>query len=534
LQNTTGYHSFKNILQVSMDKNVILCVLDGWGIAPPGVGNAITEANPKIYKYLLDNYPSTQLLASGMAVGLPEGQEGDSETGHLNIGAGRVVFQDLSLINMAIADGSFFTNRSLLDTVKHISTFQSNLHLIGMIGNSGVHSYNEHLYALLIFAKKQNIQNVYLHLITDGRDSPPDNALEQIKAVQEKIKEIGVGSIASVMGRYYAMDRDQRLDRTQKAFDCLTRTIEKTTVDCVSYLENSYNNKVFDEFITPSPVGENTENTRIKPGDAAVFFNFRTDRPRQLTEIFLRSGIPNLRFITMTRYRKDFQNPVLFSTSTLTNTLGEVISLHNLNQLRAAETEKIAMVTYYFNGQNEDTFPGESHLFVDSQKVTTYDLTPRMSSDKLVEEFSRKTREENFSFAIINIACPDMVAHTGKIDKTIEAITASDDAVGKLINLAKEKNYYLIVTSDHGNAEELLDEKTGKVNTQHSCRPVPFIVYHPTDIHFQLHPGKLGDIAPTILNLLGLPIPPEMNGKDLIIREQKTNLQQIPTVPTLL
>lgn len=504
-----------------MDKRtVILCILDGWGIAEDGPGNAISLANPKVYKYLLENFPSTQLLASGYAVGLPDGQDGDSETGHLNIGAGRIVFQDLALINMAIVDGSFFTNRALLDTVKHLTSFQSRLHLIGMIGSSGVHSYNEHLYALMLFAKNHNIQNVYLHLITDGRDSPPDNAPEQIKLVEERIKEFGVGSIATIMGRYFAMDRDQRLDRTQIAFNCLVNFNQKSESNSMSYLGRSYANNIMDEFIEPAVIGVNPDDSRIKSGDAVIFFNFRTDRPRQLTEMFLRSSIPNLRFVTMTRYREDYQNPVMFETTTIKNTLGEVISDRNLNQLRAAETEKIAMVTYYFNGQNEDIFPGESHLFVDSQKVATYDLTPRMSIDKLIEEFSRKIKEAYFTLAVVNIACPDMVAHTGKIDKTIEAIKATDDALGNLINLAKETNSYLIITGDHGNAEELINQKTGNVDTQHSRQPVPFIIYHPVDTKFQLQPGKLGDVAPTILNLLDLPIPPEMNGKDLIIRDQ--------------
>jgi 2,3-bisphosphoglycerate-independent phosphoglycerate mutase len=503
-----------------ISKSVILCILDGWGIAPATSGNAITLANPKIYNYLLQNFPNTQLLASGSAVGLPEGQDGNSETGHLNIGAGRVVFQDLALINMAIADGSFFTNKELLNTVKHLSSFQSSLHLIGMIGNSGVHSYNEHLFALLLFAKNHHIQNVYLHLITDGRDSPPDNGKEQIKLVQDQISNFGVGQISSIIGRYFAMDRDLRLDRTKKAFECLTEGTVQTETDAELYLEKSYQANIFDEFIEPATIGDNPNESRIKSGDAVVFFNFRTDRPRQLTKMFLDSHIPNLRFVTMTKYQKDFQNPVLFSTTTLTNTLGEVISNQHLNQLRAAETEKIAMVSYYFNGQNEAIFPGEAHLFVDSQKVSTYDLTPRMSTDKLIEEFINKVKEGIYPFSVVNIACPDMVAHTGIIDKTIEAIRASDDALGNLVNLAKETGAYLVITADHGNAEELINLKTGKVDTQHSSQPVPFIVYHPTDTQFSLQPGKLGDIAPTILNLLGLPLPGEMNGKDLIVRNQ--------------
>lgn len=499
-------------------KSVILCILDGWGIAPPGPGNAITTANPQTFNYLIQNYPHTQLLTSGSAVGLPEGQDGNSETGHLNIGAGRVVFQDLALINMSIADGSFFTNRALLDTVRHLNSFQSRLHLIGMVGSSGVHSYNEHLYALLMFARKNNLKNVFLHLITDGRDSPPDNGLEQVKSVQEQIKKYGVGKISSIIGRYYAMDRDQRLDRTQKAYDCITGKSTKTEPDAITCLEHSYNQKTLDEFIEPTAIGDDYTNTRVKAGDAVVFFNFRTDRPRQLTDMFLRSGIPNLRFVTMTRYREDFQNPVMFPTTTLKNTLGEIISINNLNQLRAAETEKIAMVTYYFNGQNEKTFPGESHLFVDSQKVATYDLTPRMSTDKLVDDFIQKVKGGGYTLSVINIACPDMVAHTGKVDKTVEAIKAADDAMAKLVNLSKETGSYLIITADHGNAEELLNQKDGGVNTQHSNLPVPFIVFHPTDNQYQLQPGKLGDIAPTILNILGLPVSSEMNGKDLLLR----------------
>lgn len=507
------------------NKSVILCILDGWGIAPSNPGNAITLANPKIYNYLSENYPSTKLLASGAAVGLPEGQDGNSETGHLNIGAGRIVFQDLSLINMAIADGSFFTNKALLDTEKHLNTFQSDLHLIGMIGNSGVHSYNDHLFALLLFAKKHHIQNVYLHLITDGRDSPPDNGIEQIKLVEEKIRNIGIGKISSIIGRYYAMDRDQRLDRTKIAFDCLVNPEGKNETDSSDYLKKSYLNNEFDEFISPVSIGENGSKSRIKSGDAVIFFNFRTDRPRQLTEMFLKSNIPNLRFVTMTKYQKNFQNPVMFPTTTLTNTLGEIISKQKFNQLRAAETEKIAMVSYYFNGQNEDIFPGEAHLFIDSPKVATYDLNPRMSTDKLIEEFIIKSREIKYTLSVINIACPDMVAHTGKIDKTVEAIKASDDALGNLVNYAKEKNSYLIITADHGNAEELLNSNTGKTNTQHSTQPVPFIIFHPTDNNFELQPGKLADIAPTILNILNIPVPQEMNGKCLIIRKQSSNLQ---------
>lgn len=492
--------------------------MDGWGIAPPSSGNAITEAHPKTFEYLLQSFPNTRLLAAGQAVGLPEDQDGNSETGHLNIGAGRVVYQDLSMINMAIADGSFFANRALLDTVKHLNSFGSRLHILGMIGASGVHSFNEHLYALMLFAKNQNIENVFLHLITDGRDSAPNDGLQELKNVQEKIVQIGTGKISSLMGRYFAMDRDNRWDRTKQAFNCLIGTDNTHHDNPNTYLEGSYTQGLSDEFIPPSALGEGPTDSRIKAGDAVVFFNFRTDRPKQLTEMFLDSGIPNLRFVTMTNYRKTFTNPVMFPLTTITMTLGEVLSNNKLEQLRCAETEKIAMVTYYFNGQSEETFPGEARLFVSSPKIATYDLQPRMSTDRLVSEFQNYFKGNNFSLGVINVACPDMVAHTGQISKTIEAVLAADEALGNLINLAKETDSYLLITADHGNAEELIDLKTGGVDTKHSNLPVPLIIYHPSDYHFQLQSGKLGDIAPTILCLLDLPTPREMNGKNLILR----------------
>lgn len=501
-----------------MAKKVILSILDGWGLAPDSPGNAITNAHPETYTYLTQNFPHTELLASGPAVGLPEGQDGNSETGHLNIGAGRIVYQDLSLINMAIADGSFFANRALLDTVKHLHSFGSRLHLLGMIGSSGVHASNEHLYALMLFAKNHNLTNVFLHLMTDGRDSDPNNGLAQLKAVQEKMAEMHTGQITSLMGRYFGMDRDKRLERTQKAFDCLTGKDNSYQNDAIPYLEKLYSQNITDEFIPPVAIGNQPEDSRIRAGDAVIFFNFRTDRPKQLTEMFLESKIPNLRFVTMTNYRKTFHNPVMFPLVTVENTLGEILAKNKLLQLRAAETEKIAMVTYYFNGQSETTFPGEARLFVNSPKLATYDLQPGMSTAKLTDEFCDHFRSADYSLGVLNIACPDMVAHTGLMDKTIEAIQATDQALGKLVTLAKETQAYLLISADHGNAEELLSA-TGARDTKHSLNPVPFIIYHPTDYHFQLQPGKLGDITPTILSLLDLPQPAVMNGKNLIVRQ---------------
>jgi 2,3-bisphosphoglycerate-independent phosphoglycerate mutase len=500
------------------EKSLILCILDGWGIAPDSAGNAITRAHPQTFNYLSQNYPQTRLEASGPQVGLPENQDGNSETGHLNIGAGRIVYQDLALINMSIADGSFFVNKALLDTVKHVRSYRSRLHLIGMIGNSGVHSYNEHLFALLLFASRHHLEEVYLHLITDGRDSPPENSLEQIQKVEDEIKKFGVGEISSILGRYYAMDRDKRLDRTKIAYDCLFGKGKSSALSPQEFIKSNYQKQITDEFILPSSIGSNPSESRIKPADAVIFFNFRTDRPRQLTEMILNSGVPNLKFVSMTRYRNDFDNPVLFPTTTVTHTLGEIISSHRLNQLRAAETEKIAMVTYYFNGQSEIAFAGESHLFVPSPKIATYDLKPEMSSELLADQFMETFKQGNFKLAVINIACPDMVAHTGKIDKAIEAIKATDVVLAKLVNLSKETGSFLMITADHGNAEELLNPNTGEIDTEHSTSKVPLIIYHPEDNHFKLAEGKLGDIAPSILSLLELPQPSEMTGNNLIVR----------------
>lgn len=499
-------------------KKAILCILDGWGIAPPGPGNAITLANPQIYQHLIDHYPNTQLSASGPSVGLPEGENGNSETGHLNIGAGRIVFQDLATINMSIADGSFFTNKALLDSIRHLRSFKSDLHLLGLIGTSGVHAYNEHLFSLLLFAKRHHLKNVYIHLITDGRDSPPDNALEQIQNLENKIKEIGVGEIASIMGRYYAMDRDQRLNRTQKAFDCLVNLNPPTTKTPQYFIKQNYQNNLYDEFLLPTAVEKNAHKSRIKPGDVVIFYNFRTDRPRQLTELFLRSEIPNLRFVTMTKFRSDFQNPVIYTSPHVDNTLGEVISHHKFNQLRVAETEKIAMVTYFFNGQSEIPFPGESHVFVSSPKVATYDQMPEMSTQELISQFQKNYQTGEYILSVINIACPDMVGHTGLIEPTKKAILAADEALGVLQQVAKDTNSYLLITADHGNAEELINLDNNKVNTEHSHYPVPLIIYHPTDNQFKLSKGKLGDIAPTILDILELPKPDNMTGNSLIVR----------------
>ncbi len=495
---------------------VILTILDGWGIAPAGPGNGITLADPPVFNSLIKTYPHCELEASGIAVGLPADQDGNTETGHLNIGAGRIVYQDLARINLSIADGSFFTNPAFLDAVKHVQENHSTLHLLGLVGASGVHAFNEHLYALLILAVHHHIEKVNLHLITDGRDSPPFDALDRLKEVESYLARYHTGKIVSLMGRYYAMDRDMRLDRTQAAFNCLTGASVPNFADPAAAISQSYDQKISDEFILPLTIGSDPASTRIKANDAVIFYNYRIDRPRQLTKMLLDAHIPNLKMVTMTKYHNNFMASVAFPDVVIKNSLGEVVAAAKLKQLRAAESEKERFVTYYFNGQQEEPFAGEERLIVPSPKVATYDLAPAMSTSELVDKFCQKFFQNGFSLGIINIACPDMVAHTGNIEKTILAIKAADTALAVLMQVATNTGAYLLITGDHGNAEELLNKDTGKMDTEHSLYPVPFIIYSEDVIGKKLESGVLADIAPTILALLKLDQPAEMTGANLL------------------
>lgn len=500
-----------------MNKRVILCIMDGWGIAPPGPGNAITLADPPTFRNLIQHYPHSQLEASGIAVGLPADLDGNTETGHLNIGAGRIVYQDLARINMSIAEGSFFTNPALVEAIDHAITNHSALHLVGLIGASGVHAYNEHIYALIMMAAQHKVEKVYLHLITDGRDSPPHDAINQIKNVSDHLaRYLSAGKIASLLGRYFAMDRDMRLDRTQLAFDCLTKAGTSPNVESAEKaIKESYDRKESDEFIKPVSIGENPAETRIKNNDAVIFYNFRIDRPRQLTKTLLDANIPNLKLVTMTKYHPKFDVQIAFPDQILKNSLGEIISATGRKQLRAAESEKERFVTYYFNGQRYDPFPGEDRLIIPSPRVATYDLAPEMSTPLLIDSFCKAFATNNHILGVINIACPDMVAHTGNTDKTVLAVKAADSGLAKLVELADQTDSYLLMTGDHGNAEELLNQTTGDMDTQHSLFPVPFIIYTKEPLLGKLENGVLADVAPTILNLLDIPKPPEMTGKNL-------------------
>ena len=540
---------------------VVLVILDGWGIAPKGPGNAIALAKTPSIDALMTAFPHSKLEASGESVGLPHGEDGNTETGHLNIGAGRIVYQDLPRINMAIADGSFFTNHEFAAAIDHAKKFNSNLHLLGLVGAGGVHSNIEHLFALIQTAKIHNFSRVFLHLITDGRDSPPSSALTYIQQVKQHIATTGIGTIATVMGRYWAMDRDQRWDRTAKAYFALTKGQGEVVGSAEEAVQRSYEKHVTDEFIDPSIIVSSDGHplARIQDNDALIFFNFRIDRPRQLSRVFLfknfaeaSSGwgfdpysvkyhgthltggeqtlqapfdrgesLKNLYFVTMTKYGaglEDAGSHPAFPPMPVEHPLGEVISEKGLSQLRIAETEKERFVTFYFNGQREEPFPQEDRIIIPSQRVATYDLRPEMSTHELADVLVDRITNGTYAFIVANVACPDMVAHTGNLDATIVACEAADRLVGRVLDATLARNGALVVSADHGNAEELINPVTHGKDTEHSTFPVPLVIAN-SEFKGQareLAPGILADIAPTILDLMGIPKPDTMTGRSLI------------------
>lgn len=537
-------------------KSVILIVLDGFGIAPPGPGNAIYLANPVNYHSFIYSFPNTTLKASGEAVGLPAGEVGNTEVGHINLGAGKIVFQDLPRINMAIADGSFYKNEVLKGAVNHVKKTGGRLHLLGLVGEGSVHSHIDHLFALLFFAKENHLKDVFVHAITDGRDSPPKSAVNTIVQLEEKLKQIGIGKIVSVMGRYWAMDRDRRWERTEKAYFCLTKGVGSKAKTAVETVKTAYRQGKTDEFIEPTNIVEDGGLVLIKEGDAVIFFNYRIDRPRQLTKAFVLDDfeeqanasfsfdpyavkyyrthypqevlisspfkrgekIKNLYFATLTEYEKNLPVKVIFPPQVVHMPLGRILSEQGLLQLRMAESEKERFVTFYFNGQRENPFPMEERLIVPSPKVPTYDLKPEMAAYELTNLLIKKIREEKYSFILVNFANPDMVGHTGNIQATILAIKAIDKCLGTIIQEALAFNYSVIITADHGNAEQKINPQTGEISTEHTANPVPFIFI---DSRYQgrfqkLQSGILADVAPTILSLLNIPKPEGMTGRNLL------------------
>jgi 2,3-bisphosphoglycerate-independent phosphoglycerate mutase len=536
---------------------LILIVLDGWGIAPTGPGNAISLAKLPYYRELLNRYPHGLLEASGESVGLPKGEDGNTETGHINLGAGNIVYQDLPRINLSIADGSFFKNYSFISAINHARKYNSNLHLLGLIGSGGVHSNIEHLLALLQLLKENNFTRVFLHLITDGRDSPPRSASLYIEQIQAFLKQLGFGQIATIMGRYYAMDRDHRWERTKLAYEILTKGKANKSSSPLDVITSSYQKKITDEFIIPTNIIKDGKPiSLISENDSVIFFNYRIDRPRQLTKAFVMDNfdeqantvdfdpyavkyykkhimekselippfkrgplIPHLYFVTMTEYSRNVHaSSVAFPPEIIPHPLGECLANQGLRQLRMSESEKERFVTYYFNGQRETPFTNEDRKIIPSPKVATYDMKPEMSSYELTTALLNSLNKNKYEFILINFANPDMVAHTGVIPATIKACESVDNHLSVIVPKVLNLNGTILITGDHGNAEELINPHTGGIDTEHSTYPVPFIAINNNweGKNIELPKGVLGDVAPTILDILSIKKPVDMAGRNLL------------------
>ena len=509
---------------------VCLIILDGYGINKNADGNAIKSAKtPNLDKYFSE-YPNTLLQASGMAVGLPDGQMGNSEVGHTNIGAGRVVYQELTRITKSIKDGDFFENEVLKEAVENCKKNDSALHFVGLLSNGGVHSHIEHLFGLIELAKKNGLSKVYIHPIMDGRDVSPTSGVEFIKELQNKLCEIGVGKIATVSGRYYAMDRDNNWDRVVKAYNAMVKSEGNITENIVEEIEKSYVTKdengafITDEFIVPTVVFENgAPVAKIKANDSVVCFNFRPDRAREITRTFVDSEFSGfereffpLYYVCMTQYDASMPNVnVAFKPQVLTNTFGEYISKKGLKQLRIAETEKYAHVTFFFNGGVENVYEGEDRKLIASPKVATYDMQPEMSAYLVADACVELINEDKYDCIILNFANCDMVGHTGIFDAAVKAVEAVDECLGKVVQALMAHNAKVLITADHGNADMMVDYDTKDVFTAHTTNPVPLIVMGAGDI--KLKEGKLCDLTPTMLDLMNLEKPAEMTGESLII-----------------
>lgn len=502
-------------------------ILDGWGVRPPDSGNAVSLARtPNLDRILLD-YPHTQLQTSGPAVGLPEGVMGNSEVGHLNIGAGRIVYQDLLRIDRAIEDGSFFTNPTFTTVYKDVKKNDTALHLMGLVSDGGVHSQLTHLYALLEWANRNGIGKVFIHVILDGRDTAPDSGAEYVRQLQTQIRHIGVGTIATICGRYYAMDRDTRWERTEQAYRLYTKAEGITAHDPVAAIEEAYQRGETDEFVKPIVLSTSNDQpvARIGNRDAIVFFNFRADRTRQLTRAFTElnfdgfdrgSRLDLSHFACMALYDEAFDLPVAFPPVYMEGILGQVISLQGLRQLRIAETEKYAHVTYFFNGGQETPFENEDRSLIPSPRdIATYDQKPEMSAIAVTEEVLDRIASNQYDLIVLNFANMDMVGHTGILEAAIKACETVDYCIGRIIETVLPKNGALLITADHGNAETMITDN-GNIHTAHTTNPVHLILASHQHRKASLRPGVLGDIAPTILDLMGIDPPDEMTGKSLL------------------
>lgn len=506
-------------------KPTVLMILDGYGISNETEGNAIAQAKTPVMDEILKKYPHVKGDASGMAVGLPDGQMGNSEVGHTNMGAGRIVYQMLVKITKDIEDGTFFENKALVKAMENCKQKDSSLHLMGLLSPGGVHSHMEHLYGLLEMAKKNGLSKVYVHAYLDGRDVPPSSAAEYMEEAVAKIKEIGVGSVATICGRFYAMDRDNAWDREEKAYAALVYGEGVEETDAVQAIKNSYANDVTDEFMLPTVVDKNG---MIKENDSVIFFNFRPDRARQLTRAFVdadftgferRNGYFPLTFVCMAQYDAEMPNVlVAYPPEELKMTFGEYLSKNGKTQLRLAETQKYAHVTFFFNGGEEKQFEGEERILVDSPKVATFDEKPDMSAYEVCDNLVEAIKSDKYDVIIVNFANPDMVGHTGIIEAAIKAIEAVDECVGKALNAVLEVDGQMFICADHGNAEKLLDEDSSPF-TAHTTNPVPFIVVNYDDNAVLREGGCLADIVPTLIEMMGMEQPAEMTGKSLLVRE---------------
>jgi 2,3-bisphosphoglycerate-independent phosphoglycerate mutase len=510
---------------VPPSRPVLLLICDGWGVAPPSAGNAIALAKTPVFDRWIREFPSTTLSASGEAVGLPEGVMGNSEVGHLNLGAGRMVPQDLLRIDLAIRDGSFFENPRLVAAAERGRGSNSALHLLGLLSDGAVHSHERHVMALLELARRRGVENLRVHVFTDGRDTPPRSALRYVDQLENALREKG-GSIATVSGRYYAMDRDNRWDRIEKAYAALVRGEGLAAASATQAVEAAYARGETDEFIAPTVIRSGSDpHGRLREGDAAIFFNFRADRARQLTRAltdpdfheFERGRPPALFFVCFTEYKKEFPLPVAFPAPRLDRILAEVWGDSGVRNLRLAETEKYAHVTYFFNGGVERPFPGEERLLVPSWRGATYDLHPQMSAPEITQELLAKL-SSGFGAFVVNFANADMVGHTGKLPETIAAIETLDSCFGRIEAAAAGAGARMVMTADHGNAEQMIDPATGQPHTAHTTNPVPFILVGSRETVRLRSGGSLADVAPTLLDLQELSVPEQMTGRDLRIR----------------
>ena len=508
-----------------MKKPTVLLILDGYGERKEKDGNAIALANTPVMDKLKKEFPYVEGQASGLFVGLPDGQMGNSEVGHMNMGAGRIVYQELTRITKAIEDGDFFENKALKEAVEHCKKENTALHFMGLVSSGGVHSHIGHIYGLLELAKRAGLKKVYLHAFLDGRDTPPDSGKSFLLAVEKKMQELGVGEIATISGRYYAMDRDKNYDRVEKAYRAMVDGTGEKASSVEEAIDASYAKKVYDEFVLPTVIEKDGAVHTVSDGDAMIFFNFRPDRAREICHAFCddefnffnRGARKKVFFVCFTDYDPTIPNKrVAFEKEEIHNTLGEVVSNLGKNQLRIAETEKYAHVTFFFNGGKEEPYKNEDRILVPSPKeVPTYDLKPEMSCYTVTEKLTEAIRSGKYDLVVANFANPDMVGHTGVLSAAIKAIEVVDECMGKVVDAVESMHGNLFILADHGNADIMIDEKTGEPYTAHTTNPVPFILVS-DEKHKLREGGCLADVAPTLLELMGIPQPKEMTGKSLL------------------